>query len=379
MQSGGEARGPVVEINPRGRDREEAALSLLDRLELGRGQGDVGDAVYRGGAVLPPATMRRNPLMLAYGGEVSPTTGGIGYVSQAQQDPAWQAVQLSAPSVDISKLKNSAQNQGISPSTIQSVMALLNQSGAYGKGGGLTGAQAGYYGAAGSSTPVYGESGYPSAIPVSGYATGGGVGYADAPPQYGHWSGGRFYDAGTLTPGQPYTPSNYNPGDQGGGSFPPTPSVEISAGDPVPLSQELNPISLTGGQNQFTSGADMYRQMITDYLAQNPNDAAASATAAALEKNIPTGTGWRARQFYGIGPVGSGNVPAGQAVGSGNFQGESGPTSFGTNTSGLFSGLEPGGSLGGGLASGGSGGMLPGGFTSGIGGGGGGKPTVRYL
>jgi hypothetical protein len=281
-------------------------------------------------------------------------------VSQSQQDPAWQEVSLNAPHIDIGKLKSSAQNQGISPSTISSVLNLIKQT-----GGGLSNAQSGFYSAAGSSTPVYGESGYPSAIPVSGYAGGGEITGPNTIPA------GKFLDAsGNLqsvdvipNSGLPATPTGqlYSSGIQSGE----VPSIEINAGQ---------------GNQPFTSGAQMYQQMISDYLAQNPNDAAAAATAAALQKNIPTGTGWRARQFYGIGPSGGGNGPVGQSIGSGSFQGESGPTSFGTNTSGLFGGLEPAGSLGGGLASGGGGGMLPGSFTVGFGGGGGSvKPSVKYL
>src|SRR5205814_8023619 len=125
------------------------------------------------------------------------------------------------------------------------------------------------------------------------------------------------------------------------------------------------------------SGADIYRQMIENYLANNPGGVGVPETAAALLKNIPTGRGYHARQYYEYGGAPGGPVSSG-GIGSGTFQGETGPTSFGSNTQGLFSALEPGSSLGGSLSSGGLGGTLPGGFTA-FGGGGAPHPTVKYL
>jgi hypothetical protein len=115
---------------------------------------------------------RAQPLGMA-GGGVVPGAGNIGYVSPEEQDPRWQEVSLSAPGINIAALAKQADKQGISPEQVKGVLDLVNRSGAF---GGLSA----NYARAGSPTPVYGESGYPSAIPVRGYALGGQVSVSEA-------------------------------------------------------------------------------------------------------------------------------------------------------------------------------------------------------
>src|SRR5207248_4680021 len=104
----------------------------------------------------------------------------------------------------------------------------------------------------------------------------------------------------------------------------PTPSPQalgsVTVGNPPPISQELNPVSVMpfsastpslgsdrpsieigAGEDPFVSGADIYRQMIENYLANNPGGVGVPETAAALLKNIPTGRGYHARQYYEYG------------------------------------------------------------------------------
>jgi hypothetical protein len=127
----------------------------------------------------------------------SSSTTGIGH-DDPKEHQVWQDIQYSAPQIDVSKLKAAAQQQGISGSTVQSIMSLLNQ---HGPSGAQYGQLAGNYAAAGSSTPVYGESGYPSAIPVTGYSGGiSDIGYPPGVAQDARYNG-NFYGGTWWEPG----------------------------------------------------------------------------------------------------------------------------------------------------------------------------------
>ena len=213
MEGGGEVRGPTVEINPHARrPLDDRLLSLLERLREASEFGDVQDATQRRGVNLG---QYGQPLRLQGGGEVP----GIGYVSKAQQDPVWQDIQLQAPRIDITQLKSKAAMQGIDPKTISSVLQLFGS----GYGSGLSA----NYARAGSPTPVYGQSGYPSAIPVQGYGIGGMVGEpiefpeANMSPQYTYAPSMEI--GGAINPAYPSPPT-------------PTPVAPIAqAGSPADL------------------------------------------------------------------------------------------------------------------------------------------------
>ncbi len=127
------------------------------------------------------------PETFAYGSPDIPAPqmgGGIGYVPPQDVDPAWQQIQLSSPQLNVAALQAAAKKNGVSGSTVADILKVVQGV----RGGGM----AGNYARAGSPTPVFGESGYPSAIPVGGYQEGiSDIGY---PPFIGpnmRYSAGR--------------------------------------------------------------------------------------------------------------------------------------------------------------------------------------------
>jgi hypothetical protein len=224
-----------------------------------------------------------------------------------------------------------------------------------------------------------------------------GTSYNEPVPQYGHWSGGRFYDAGTLTPGQIVVPSNYTDTSTGGldayylpggGGYYVTGGSGFASGAAGGGGLQMMDTGLSsgipGGGGEGIGGidippADMSPQFTTAPSSEpsgalNPAfpspaygtpDWYASNTAAEEAKYASQpGHAREAAIVGGFSPTGA------QIIGSGFY---SGPTSFSSASSGLYGGLE------GGLTTGSVGGFS-GAAGSGIGGGGMGPPSVmRYL
>jgi hypothetical protein len=125
--------------------------------------------------------------------------GGIGYVDPQSVDPAQQNVQLTAPSISpalLGDLKTKAAQAGISPTAfnglLQAVMKGLN------KPGQQAPPPSANYAAAGSPAPVYGASGYPSAIPAQGYKWGDAN--VEPSPIPGASQGDKFYGGAQFNP-----------------------------------------------------------------------------------------------------------------------------------------------------------------------------------
>jgi hypothetical protein len=133
-----------------------------------------------GGGFYPPGQGLRGTGsgLRGYAGGTEEVPGGIGTPNPSKAyDP--REVDFKAPDISgfLQAIHAEAKKQGISSSQMgqiaQSITGGLGR-GAY--GGDLSSA----YGAAGSPSPVYGESGYPSAIPLGGYQ--GGISDIGYPP-----------------------------------------------------------------------------------------------------------------------------------------------------------------------------------------------------